>query len=378
MFTAHTPTGDLLYLPDLNRKDIQELPRSIYYCPDCNAPVILKKGNYKIPHFAHFKTCSSNLLSPIETQQHLAGKHLLYSLFSNYFHQVQLEYYFPLLKQRADLYLGSGLFLVVEYQCSSITATEVISRTDGYRRLGYTVRWLLHPQFLPENQNALTIVKLSKFMQSCLHTHKNEVRTLTFLDPDTQSITMLVIHMELNQDYYLVERIQQKLTNGTFILQQPVHRYLDPQTVTKAMQEHYERRKRHLFSYFKSSERQFHFLVKKWKKTEQTLPGYIGLPSIGPQSLGCEFIWQFKLINYLVTHSYAIEPLTRETVIENFLLSLPNRTPQTQETVQTVSTYYDFLKHYHLPEKPFYKSNASKPYMEAWCRFQLLAKPSKH
>lgn len=378
MFTAKTASGVLLHLPDLNWKEIQQLPRLGYSCPDCNQPVILKKGNYKLPHFAHHLSCTSNSLSPNETEQHLVGKQLLYDLLSNYFKQVHLEYYFPSIKQRADICLAGELSLVLEYQCSSIPATEVISRTEGYYQCGYEVRWFLHPKFLPVMQKKLTIVKLSRFLQCCLYTHKNLVQTLTFLNPETHSTTIVILHHNLNQGYYVVEQIQLGLDGGTFIVQQPVHCLPDSRAVIGVMQEHYDRKKRHLFTYFQSRDWSFHFLVKKWKKTEQNLPGYIGLPAIGSHTLGCEFIWQFKLVNYLVTRSQATAPIETEQVIENFLLSLPNRTLQTQETVQTVTTYYNFLVQNRLPEKPFYKSNSRKLYMEEWYRFQLLAKPSKH
>lgn len=378
MFTALLTSGDLVYLLDMNWKEIQQLPRFNYHCPDCNAPVILKRGSYKLPHFAHHSSCTSNLLSPTETQQHLAGKQLLYDLLSNYFQQVHLEYYFPSIKQRADVCLGGELSLVLEYQCSAISATDVVRRTEGYRQCGYDVRWLLHPQFLHVEQKSLTIVRLSMFLQSCLYTHKNLVQTLTFLNPDTQSITMMILHHPLNQDYYVVELIQLKLESGTFLLQQPIYCLPNPQTVSRVMQEHYNRRKRNLFTYFQTKDRPFHFLAKKWKKTEQTLPQYIGLPVVGSHHLGCEFIWQFKLVNYLVTRSQATEPLTREQIIEFFLLNFPNKASQSQDAIQVIATYYDFLKLHRLPEQPFYKSDSHKRYMEAWYRFQLLAKPSKH
>lgn len=378
MFTAKTASGDLLHLPVLNWKEVQQLPQSGYYCPDCNAPLILRKGTYKLPHFAHHSSCPSNSLSPKETLHHLAGKQHLYVLLSNYFQQVHLEYYFPSIKQRADVCLSGELSLVVEYQCSAISASEVFSRTLGYSQCGYDVRWLLHPQFLPTEQKGLTIVKLSKFLQACLYTHKNLVQTLTFLNPVTQNVTIMILQHNLNEGYYVVESIQLKIDSGTFILQQPVHCLPDSRAVSRVMQEHYDRKKRNLFAYFQSKDRSFHFLVKKWKKTEQTLPKYIGLPVVESHDLGCEFIWQFKLVNYLVTRSQSTEPLSREQTIELFLLSLPNRAVHTQDTIRAIATYYDFLKLHRLPEKPFYKSDSSKLYMETWYRFQLLAKPSKH
>lgn len=378
MFTALTPSKDLLYLPDLNWNEIQQLPRSGYYCPDCSAPVFLKKGSYKLPHFAHHSSCTSNSLSPKETQQHLAGKQFLYDVLSTYFQKVHLEYYFPSIKQRADVCLGEGVSLVIEYQCSPISSSEVTSRSEGYRQCGYEVRWLLDQQFLPIEQNKLMIVKLSKFLQSCLYTHKNFMKTLTFLDSETHHLTVLIVHHTLNDGNYLVERIQLKLDRGIFLLQQPVPSLPNPQSVIRIMQQYYDRKKKHLFTYFHSKDWPFHFLVKKWKKTEQTLPSYIGLPSLESHNLGCEFLWQFKLVNYLVTRSLSTEALSREQTIHYFLLSLPDRSAPSPETIRVVTTYYDFLKQHRLPEKPFYKSNSKKRYMEAWYRFQLLAKPSKH
>lgn len=378
MFTAQLPSGDFIYLPGLNWKEIQQLPRMDYYCPDCKAPVILKRGNYKLPHFAHHSSCPATSLSPKETQHHLAGKRLFYDLLSDYFQQVHLEYYFCSIKQRADVCIEGGISLVIEFQCSAISASEVINRTGGYRQLGYDVRWFLHPQFLPVTRQEVAVVKLSQFLQSCIYTHKNLVQTLTFLNPDTKSMTVMILHHHLNQDYYVIEPIELKLDSGNFILQQPIPCLPNPQTVTKVMQEHYDRRKRNLFTYFQSKDWSFHFLVKKWKKTELTLPPYIGLPVVGSHNLGCEFLWQFKLVNYLVTCSQSNEPLTTEQLIENFYLSLPNRKIQNQESVQILTTYYNFLVENRLPEKPFYKSNSRKLYMEQWYRFQLLAKPSKH
>nr|MWN20684.1 hypothetical protein [Leuconostoc lactis] len=45
-----------------------------FYCPGCLAPVYLRQGEIKQPHFAHRAGAQCHTFSDNETPQHLAGK----------------------------------------------------------------------------------------------------------------------------------------------------------------------------------------------------------------------------------------------------------------------------------------------------------------
>lgn len=123
-----------------------------YLCPVCKGSVCLKKGEIKLPHFAHLQSEKCQVFSEGETEEHLIGKRLLYNWFIQQGIPCQLEAYIPSLKQRPDLviWLSSDQPCAIEFQCSPLSIKRLKERTKGYKNAGYTVYWILGNAFFPK------------------------------------------------------------------------------------------------------------------------------------------------------------------------------------------------------------------------------------
>lgn len=108
-----------------------------YYCPSCGAICIIKQGDKKRHHFAHKQntSCQSG-----EGATHRLVKKELYDWISKT-DRASSEFYFPELKQRADIYVPN-MNHIIEYQESHLQTKVLKERMVGYRSLGKTVTWL--------------------------------------------------------------------------------------------------------------------------------------------------------------------------------------------------------------------------------------------
>lgn len=115
-----------------------------FSCPGCKKKVILKKGQVKIPHFAHLKKEGCASFSEGETEEHLKGKLDLYNWLKSLKMPVQLEPYLSELQQRPDiLTIIDGVQIAIEFQCSPISIETIKKRTEGYVSQGYKVVWIV-------------------------------------------------------------------------------------------------------------------------------------------------------------------------------------------------------------------------------------------
>ncbi|WP_084172115.1 competence protein CoiA family protein [Atopococcus tabaci] len=126
-----------------------DINKGKYVCPGCGAPVYLKKGTIRVPHFSHYKQSDCRVFSEGETEEHLEGKQLLYDWLTISGISVQMEAYIPELKQRPDLlcWMQDGTPLAVEFQCSRLSMERMLERTEGYEEKGYFVLWILGKNF---------------------------------------------------------------------------------------------------------------------------------------------------------------------------------------------------------------------------------------
>lgn len=114
-----------------------------YTCPGCEGPVILKKGTRMIAHFAHANKSTCSSFSEGETEEHLKGKTALYQAFKQEEVKVEIEAQLQDLNQRPDvLAIYQGEEFAIEFQCSPITVSEIVRRTQGYQKSGRKVIWL--------------------------------------------------------------------------------------------------------------------------------------------------------------------------------------------------------------------------------------------
>ncbi|WP_222433259.1 competence protein CoiA [Planomicrobium sp. CPCC 101079] len=142
ILVAAIKDGDLFYL---TRPYIKEELKAVksnmqFFCPTCGSPVILKIGEVKLPHFAHKTLSYCDSYSEPESSLHLQGKTLLYQFFSSKTSTVELEKYFPAIRQRADLLVDRHT--AIEFQCSPIPAAQIAARSLGYTQVGVPSVWI--------------------------------------------------------------------------------------------------------------------------------------------------------------------------------------------------------------------------------------------
>ncbi|WP_285228680.1 competence protein CoiA family protein [Planococcus sp. ISL-110] len=142
ILVAKTARQEFFYLTGKHtRTELQEIRlREQFFCPSCQAPLLLKIGEINIPHFAHQTLSLCDNFSEPESSLHLQGKLLLYQFFQQLDFKVDLESYIPQIRQRADL-LVSGQF-AIEFQCSKIPVPQLNQRSEGYRRLNIQPIWI--------------------------------------------------------------------------------------------------------------------------------------------------------------------------------------------------------------------------------------------
>ncbi|MFD3447346.1 competence protein CoiA [Microbacteriaceae bacterium 4G12] len=146
MFVALRKSGEQINLLEQWGKQmlVSLREKEKFFCPICHHEVKLKLGESKKYHFAHKKTANCTIELENESYYHLQGKELLYHWLRRQGMSVELERYIPSIQQRPDLLISyNGMDLALEYQCSSIPASQFIKRTQAYWKERIRVLWVL-------------------------------------------------------------------------------------------------------------------------------------------------------------------------------------------------------------------------------------------
>lgn len=110
-----------------------------YYCPICKEKLILKRGNVKVPYFAHYKNSNCFIaMEGGESYEHLMGKEQLLNFIDR--RNTHVEKYLPEINQRPDLTYQKIAF---EFQCSPISVKRLEQRVNGYHQLHMKSLWIL-------------------------------------------------------------------------------------------------------------------------------------------------------------------------------------------------------------------------------------------
>ena len=152
-----------------------------YYCPnlDCtNRDLILKKGQIRVPHFAHKsqKDCS---YEP-ESETHIACKMFFQTLLSL---DDQFVEFYGIEGVRPDVLYNQ---FALEIQCSPITNGEIKRRNRTYEKNGYTAIWIfLEDEFISKTKKVLEDPKRSwEFWRLKEHglTEKGDIKPGAFME----------------------------------------------------------------------------------------------------------------------------------------------------------------------------------------------------
>ena len=111
------------------------VPGEKYFCPVCKQPLVTKKGQIKIHHFAHAigYNCKDNWHYEEMSEWHLYWQ----NLFPEKCREVVMEHDGSI--HRADVFVND---VVIEFQHSSMLNTEFDERNMFYNSLGYKVIWV--------------------------------------------------------------------------------------------------------------------------------------------------------------------------------------------------------------------------------------------
>lgn len=183
MLQAYTDQGQYLSAHQVDCTKANDL----FFCPSCKGRVFLKKGTIKVPHFAHYQKTDCKSFSEGETEEHLKGKILLKKFFESLGYKVVLEGFLTSLDQRPDLLVrrAAGSYLAIEFQCSRISQSAMIRRSEGYQSLGIDVIWILGQSFHFQG-------KLTPFMKLSIRKYtKLNALVLTQLKVKAQSLEWL-------------------------------------------------------------------------------------------------------------------------------------------------------------------------------------------
>ncbi len=124
-----------------------------FFCPFCKEPLILKKGEIKIHHFAH-KPDSTCLYSG-ETLEHLSTKLQIYDTLSKYSNVTNLQLELNIGNIRPDILFDlvkddNTYRIGVEIQNSPIETPDIRRRNAEYANLSTHVLWLLPNNLIPK------------------------------------------------------------------------------------------------------------------------------------------------------------------------------------------------------------------------------------
>jgi len=113
-------------------------------CPSCKQKLVWVNSDVKVKHFRHLTTCQYN--TEPESKEHIEMKKEIYELIKNNNNTQEIVYEKTVKNRIADIYLKdkAGQQIVVECQCTKITAKEMSQRTKDYNDNNIYVLWILN------------------------------------------------------------------------------------------------------------------------------------------------------------------------------------------------------------------------------------------
>lgn len=148
MFIAKDEKGNLV--------EVDEAKKSkMYYCPCCGAELVLKQGDIKVHHFSHKSLTDCDDFYEPMTKWHLDWQRR----FPKQCREVVVKNNGE--THRADVLLRN-LKLVIEFQHSPISDTDVRKRNKFYTEAGYKIIWVFD-KGVGELKDVLNLVQYSEY-----------------------------------------------------------------------------------------------------------------------------------------------------------------------------------------------------------------------
>lgn len=266
-----------------------------YFCPSCGAVCIIKHGDKKRHHFAHKQNTGCQTGEGIT---HRLVKKELYD-WINKTDNASIEFYFPELKQRADIYVPTTNH-IIEYQESYLQTKILKERMLGYQSLDKTVTWLTSvPKF---KGGTLYLSQLQIFF---INYHPKCGFYLLSYCSITKRIYLYYDLKCLSHKRFFATIAKITLVDITY---SELSRWIITnrnliENKSSEMTEH--KRQTAIFNF--KSKKQRMFQRELYRKAEHLLyfPYYVGV--VFPQQWLLEtdaFIWQYRLIKYVQTTGF--------------------------------------------------------------------------
>ncbi|AIC95088.1 competence protein CoiA [Shouchella lehensis] len=183
LYTAKNQKGVLVHIHDSHSRQywVKKRLEEAFFCQSCKQEVVLRLGAKRRWHFAHrtLSTCKGS--STNESLLHQKGKEILHAFFLHTFPKTSMEHYLPQTKQRPDIHVQTAKKgIAIEYQCSTISTEDMITRNNAYRSLNIVPLWILGAQRLKRKHAAQFRLQEFEFYAIYLYNHS---RYLYYFDP---------------------------------------------------------------------------------------------------------------------------------------------------------------------------------------------------
>lgn len=322
---AKTCEGDYFVLVEqMKRSDLKlERERKKFYCPQCHEQLLLKVGNYKVPHFSHQKqSACRSLFSEGESAIHLAGKQQLYTFFKEIKQlNVQMEPYIKKLAQRPDLLIDTQSGKIpIEFQCSNIPIKEIATRTIGYQNARMHPVWILQtPKKLQQLPQGITVYSLSRFEESFLTACRMGSRIFLTYNPQSKNFHYLSSFLHVEGRRFIVNHRKLSIAKQSFPFAEPnllkQQEYRSYYSIYTSLRLKFLRNR--IFYNRKGIKDPFLKKCYQLRLIPSELPVWIGVPVHFESSFhehDCE--WQLALLYYLTKKGRKIKEVTVNDLYE--------------------------------------------------------------
>lgn len=173
----------------LTKREITELRKCTFYCPQCHEEVIIRAGPKVIPHFAHHPKSTCIISSSGESSYHKLAKVTIFNWLKKQHMNATLEKYLNVINRRPDLFIERAKQnIVIEFQSATISATELAKRNESFKKLNIIPIWILGNNQL-KHTSPFTY-RISYPFHELLH-DKVETTRLIYFCPYKQLFTVL-------------------------------------------------------------------------------------------------------------------------------------------------------------------------------------------
>jgi competence protein CoiA len=138
MLSAYDQQGSLMIAWEVTKM------QGPFFCPECEKQVVVKKGSFKIHHFAHQPSATCTYGTG-ESEEHRRAKYRIYCALRRHPDVTKLAVERPLKEVRPDVsFCWQGKdYVAIELQISPISPDEIARRTQIYTSKKIAVLWTI-------------------------------------------------------------------------------------------------------------------------------------------------------------------------------------------------------------------------------------------